>query len=230
MDVLPKNEYKIKKDIMTPHYQQGYTDDGVITPIEFLTVENTTFRFVLRINKKSFSKDYNSKIKIKEGKNIKDFIIEEMIEMINTHGIGAKTSVGYGYFEKITKDECLLQSRENDKRIIKEVEKEKDDYIKKVERFKEEKYLNSMTESKRKLYIAEKINDSRKRKEELKKLFNNVEKEKLDSQDIVRLAKLIKNELENEGQWKYKLGKNGKKDKAIKRIEKICNILNINLP
>ncbi|WP_338152156.1 type III-B CRISPR module RAMP protein Cmr6 [Clostridium botulinum] len=132
IDLFPKSSFEIKKDVMTPHYQNGYTDDGNITPIEFLTVQNTYFRFVLRINNKCLLKDKNSQIKLQEGQDVQNFIIQELVDMIITHGIGAKTSVGYGYFEEVTKEECLKQTVDNEKRREKEIlaEKEKEKLIK----------------------------------------------------------------------------------------------------
>ncbi|GEM_PF-2281509 len=219
VDLFPKNSFEIKKDVMTPHYQNGYTDDGNITPIEFLTVENTFFRFILRINNKCLLQDNNSKIKLEENQDVRDFIIDELVEMIVTHGIGGKTSVGYGYFEEITKEECLKQTEDNDKRREKEILEEK-----------EKQKLNGMTESEKKIYLVEKMHDCKKRKEEIRKLFTNREKEELNQADIIKLAKLIKKDLEDAKEWKYSLGKKGKKNKAIERIEEICKILNIELP
>ncbi|WP_242865898.1 type III-B CRISPR module RAMP protein Cmr6 [Desnuesiella massiliensis] len=218
MDAFPKGTYKICRDIMTPHYQQGYKDDGSINPIEILTVENTSFRFVLRINKKRFLNDDGLEVKVEE-KNIRDFIIEEMVEMLTTHGVGAKTSVGYGYFQQITKEECLSQSQKNDENRRKETEEHK-----------EKQKLNRMTESQKKLYLIEKIDNPEKKIEELKRLFTNRQSENLDKEEIIKLAEVIKENLEIAGQWKYILGKKGKENKTLKRIEEICLILNIDLP
>ena len=121
IDAFPKNSFEIKKDVMTPPYQNGYTDEANITPIEFLTVENTLFRFILRIRNKCLLQDNNSEIKLKENQDVRDFIVEELVEMIATHGIGAKTSVGYGYFEEITKEEGLEQTENNEKRREEEI-------------------------------------------------------------------------------------------------------------
>lgn len=129
------------------------------------------------------------------------------------------SNVGYGYFEEITKDKCLRQGIDNSKILEKEVEE-----------LKEQKKLDNMTESEKKLYILEKNCDSKERSEKLKKLFANREKEKLEQREIIRLAKLIKEDIEDDGKWKYSLGRKGKKNKLIKRIEKICEILNIDLP
>jgi CRISPR-associated protein Cmr6 len=125
MDIFPKDKFLIKNDIMTPHYQNGkYTDDGAVIPIGLLAVEGTSFRFVLRISNKCSLNNNNSETNIlKKAQTTEDFIVQEFIEMLSSHGIGAKTSVGYGYFEEITKDECLRQIKVNNKRIEDIIEK-----------------------------------------------------------------------------------------------------------
>ena len=76
------------KDIINPHYPNYYsgnappTDSQNPNPINFLTVEKTTFRFAFLSRKK----DLLDKIKVQ---------FEDVLEM---QGIGAKTAVGYGYF------------------------------------------------------------------------------------------------------------------------------------
>lgn len=218
MDVFPKNSFNIKKDVMTPHYQSGYTDDGIITPIQFLTVENTCFRFLLRINDRCLLEDKNSEIKLGEKQDVVDFIAEEFLEMLATHGIGAKTSVGYGYFEEVTKEECLQQVKDNNEKIEKGILEEK-----------EKQKLNKMNESERKLYKVKKIFDIAKRKEAIKNLFANRDKENLKEPEIIELAKLVKEDLKECGKWEYDPLK-AKKKKNMIRTKEICETLNIDLP
>lgn len=219
IDSFPYKSFEIKKDVMTPHYQNEYTDCGNITPIKFLAVKNTCFRFALRINNKCLLKDDNSAIKLEEGQDVRDFIAQELVEMITTHGIGAKTSVGYGYFKEITKEKCLEQTEKKEKERENEILEEK-----------EKQKLNKMTESEKKLYLVEKIDDYKIKKEKRRRLFTDREKEQLEQVDIEKLASLIKQDLEKEGKWEYRLGKNGKKNKALIRIEDICKILGVALP
>ena len=47
--------------------------------------------------------------------------------MIATHGIGAKTSVGYGYFEEVTKEECLEQTENNEKEEKKNIRSKREE-------------------------------------------------------------------------------------------------------
>lgn len=93
-DTFSTTKSTIKVDIMNPHYGHYYndgkapTDDKNPIPINFLTVENTTFEFFVA-----------SKEKIDEK------FIELFKEALTEHGIGAKTAVGYGYFEEAKKNE-----------------------------------------------------------------------------------------------------------------------------
>jgi len=89
MDAFPVENINLKIDIMNPHYPDYYgkgeppADWQNPNPIKFLTVEKTKFQFyllsrndeLLRISKK---------------------LLEEALK---EHGIGAKTSLGYGIFE-----------------------------------------------------------------------------------------------------------------------------------
>jgi len=88
-DAFPITKPTIKVDIMNPHYGHYYNDGKAPTdtknpiPINFLTVEDTTFEFFIA-----------SKETLDNG------FIDLFKEALINHGIGAKTAVGYGYFEE----------------------------------------------------------------------------------------------------------------------------------
>ncbi len=90
-DAFPISKPTLKVDIMNPHYGDYYskkiapTDTMKLNPIPFLTVENTTFRFVVASK--------IEKITFKE----KRFLVW-FKKALQNHGLGAKTAVGYGYF------------------------------------------------------------------------------------------------------------------------------------
>lgn len=94
-DVMPVNEPSIVPDIMNVHYQDYYgkgkapTDYLSPNPIPFLTVQDTSFQFILGSKKAEW---LNWKIGEKN-------IVEWTKEALQNHGIGAKTAVGYGYME-----------------------------------------------------------------------------------------------------------------------------------
>lgn len=94
-DAFPTSAPKIEPDIMNPHYVPYYSDKNNQTPpadyhdprpLFFLTVKDATFDFYLGMK----PKHYNENILQEAKKWLK--------EALTTHGIGAKTAVGYGYF------------------------------------------------------------------------------------------------------------------------------------
>ncbi len=91
-DAFPITKPKIKIDIMNPHYGHYYNDGKAPTdtknpiPINFLTVEETEFKFFIA------SKD-----------EVDESFITLFKEALQNHGIGGKSAVGYGYFEEIKK-------------------------------------------------------------------------------------------------------------------------------
>ncbi|MBP7139356.1 MAG: type III-B CRISPR module RAMP protein Cmr6 [Caldisericia bacterium] len=87
---------KIDFDVFTPHYPDYYTKDNAPTddqnpqPHVFLVVKGATFNFYIGSKKQDIN---NYKI---NSKTISEWLEEALIN----HGIGAKTAVGYGYFQK----------------------------------------------------------------------------------------------------------------------------------
>ena len=87
-DAFPAGEINLKIDIMNPHYPDYYTgkappaDWQNPVPIKFPTVEKTKFNFYLG------SKD----------ESLLNKASEWLKEALKEYGIGAKTSIGYGYF------------------------------------------------------------------------------------------------------------------------------------
>jgi CRISPR-associated protein Cmr6 len=78
-DAFPTAKPTLKVDIINP------IDEDKI--INFLTVENTTFRFMMGAKK-------GLEAFMIQGKKIEDWLTEAL----RNHGLGAKTAVGYGYF------------------------------------------------------------------------------------------------------------------------------------
>ena len=100
LDAIPDSAPKFKVDIMNPHYPEYYqgknfpTDWQNPNPIKFLTVENTKFRFTLLVNKARL----NRNDKDDYAKDVANYAWEMLKEALEELGVGAKTSVGYGYF------------------------------------------------------------------------------------------------------------------------------------
>lgn len=97
-------ESKIQVDIMNNHYQKYYngneapTDTQNPNPINFLTLKGSVFKIMIA-TKEEIELD-NEQLK----GNILDVVKNELSESLEIFGIGAKTSVGYGYFD-VTKSE-----------------------------------------------------------------------------------------------------------------------------
>lgn len=89
LDAYPKKPVLFEEDVSTVHYSDYYTryeppgDWMDPIPIKFLTIKNTSFKFCVISE--------NEDILIKSVNLLRDALIE--------HGIGAKTSLGYGLFE-----------------------------------------------------------------------------------------------------------------------------------
>ncbi len=113
-DALPVTEPIIDSDVMTPHYGDYYSDSKnkvppadhlSPNPVKFLTVKDTTFVFM--IGKKNVIQEDMPKTgkfadKIK-GEMSMEFLEEIAFKALSEYGIGAKTSVGYGYMTEKSK-------------------------------------------------------------------------------------------------------------------------------
>ena len=96
-------DFKIIKDIMTPHYGEYYgdkknkvapTDTQKLIPITFLAVENASFKICF-----ASKENYEIEEGAFKGKKVLEMIEEELTDSLEVFGIGGKTSVGYGYFD-----------------------------------------------------------------------------------------------------------------------------------
>lgn len=148
--------------------------------------------------------------------------LELFKNIITEFGVGARRNVGYGQFLK----EKIIETQKEKQDRIRRLKREEDENNKAEIADKIERETCNLTESQKKVYFA-KMGNSDKIRENVYKLFKERDKENLDKEDCVEIAKLVKGYLENEGKWKYK---DGKKDKTMLRIESVCEILSIDLP
>lgn len=109
-DAYPANfsNENIDMDIMTPHYSPYYNDPDKNPPadyynpipIPFVVVKDCTFNFIFGIKRKpNPTVMSNSKLNTNNFKDIIKLIESWFNKALTEHGIGAKTSVGYGIFE-----------------------------------------------------------------------------------------------------------------------------------
>jgi len=92
---------EIKYDIMNPHYGPYYTEKKPPadyynpTLIPFLVLENAKFTFYLGTKNRLISSE--------EKENLLNSTKEWLRDALTSYGIGAKTALGYGFFETIQK-------------------------------------------------------------------------------------------------------------------------------
>jgi len=109
-DSYPISKPNIEPDIMNPHYSPYYSEDSNKTPpadyhnptpIHFLTVKDTDFRFFIGIREADNKKLKEGKFK---GETPLSVAVKWLKKSMSQHGIGAKTAVGYGYMTKRSDD------------------------------------------------------------------------------------------------------------------------------
>ena len=112
-DAYPSEPPTVERDIMNPHYRDYYmdgdapTDDQDPTPIYFLTIRETAFTFWLSQDTEAASLDeipdfqqspiYQSTPEDSRS-SLLDIATHWLERTLIEYGLGAKTSVGYGYF------------------------------------------------------------------------------------------------------------------------------------
>ncbi len=106
-DALPSNpKVQIIEDILNPHFDKYYNEEApkppadwqMPVPINFLVVKNTPFQFIIGLKKGKENKTVSF-----DGKQFStiDFAQQMLKEALTEGGIGAKTSVGYGYMKVV---------------------------------------------------------------------------------------------------------------------------------
>jgi CRISPR-associated protein Cmr6 len=105
-DSFPDGDITLKADIMTPHYGEYYRDGKPPadylspTPIPFLTVQDTEFKIMAGIKKKDKCLSFKtSGFDFLKEDGLLGSIKSMITNALTEHGIGAKTAVGYGYFQ-----------------------------------------------------------------------------------------------------------------------------------
>ena len=102
-DAFPVESPKIEPDVMNVHYPDYYggnkppADYQNPNPIYFLTVKETPFKFIFGIKERDDTFIQSGKFKSKKPL---DIALKYLKDALSKHGIGAKTSVGYGQMSK----------------------------------------------------------------------------------------------------------------------------------
>jgi len=108
-DAYPSDPPTVERDIMNPHYREYYmnqeppTDDQDPTPINFLTVRDTSFAFWLGDDGRgTVPEDTDSALAEATPKTARGSLLEVashwLDRTLTEHGVGAKTATGYGFF------------------------------------------------------------------------------------------------------------------------------------
>ncbi len=194
LDAFPQ-DVNFATDIMNPHYPDYYsgskppTDHQNPIPINFLTIEETTFRFAF------LAKDQKALDELKNR-------FHDVLEM---KGVGAKTSVGYGYFRDF-KDQTKV--------ITNELKRQQEA----VEEEREAKRIANLSPTEQ---LAEELNRlSEKQVDEQRavQIFND-ELPSLDGDEEQMIAQSLKDYWQRINKW------DGGSDKQRQKVMKVKSIL-----
>lgn len=220
------SEGNVVKDIINPHYDYqnlDFSDSIEPVPITFLALEKPKFlfRMVVNYNYDSLKKDLKDKLLKRFGNDIslKKEIVYRFNEMLIYHGVGAKSSVGYGYFENETNEEVFKSINKPYKTHIKEINAV-NEQLNIAER---EKKIEKMTPVERFIFELNECSVD-KREQFLVEYFKNIENESIEFQKCV--ANELKALYVTAGKYKIRKSKFKKLDKLSNRIIKIKEILN----
>lgn len=178
-------ESKVQVDIMNNHYQKYYngkeapTDTQNPNPINFLTLKGSQFEVMIAVKESILLDSTHFK------GNMIDIVKDELSESLEIFGIGAKTSVGYGYFD-ISKS--LEEKAWNIAKETKNIQTIKS-FIKK---YPDSKYIDRAKQKEKKL--EEKVQDDKFEKvnNEVKKAWDNIHNPKYKSKLKKALEQFIK--------------------------------------
>ena len=197
LDAYPIGSVQFAIDIMNPHYSDYYgkkappTDYQDPIPINFLTVKETTFRFVFLAK----GQDPLDKLKVR---------FEKALEI---KGVGAKTAVGYGYFDKDKFTEQTDVITDELKRRQEAIEKEREEKrianLSPIEQLAEE--LNRLTDKP--------VDENR-----AVQIYNN-ELPSLEGDDKHKIAQALKTYWQRINKW------DGGSDKQRRKVMDVKSIL-----
>lgn len=186
-------ESEIKMDIMNNHYQKYYngsespTDTQNPNPVNFLTLKNAKFEITIATKDNVIIEDG-----IFKDKELLELVKEELSDSLEIFGIGAKTAVGYGYFDLIKSEEDKAWDRVKNSKNIK-------DFDRFVSNFPDSKYVVEAEKQKSILLqeidnnkISEEDEKIKKINEDVKKAWNNIHDPKYKNKLKKALEQFIK--------------------------------------
>lgn len=111
-DAFPTTPPKIETDVMNPHFRDYYRDQKGKTPpadyqepvpVSFLTVKDTSFRFILGMKEKE-NRIIAEDSLLDQGIVLLDVAGRWLNKALSEHGVGAKTAIGYGLMRSVHKN------------------------------------------------------------------------------------------------------------------------------
>ena len=197
LDAYPKDVPELVADVMTPHYSNYYqkgeppADYNNPVPIKFLAVnKGTKFVFRFLIPKKDESN--------KDLENIKTVVTK----MLTEEGVGAKTALGYGLFNK----EIEFNDYSNE---IKELQEKK-------RQEKENAQLDNMTEAERYCFQLEKYTENQQDVNNAVVIYNKLNN--FNNEDKIKIAQALKSYFIRINKWEKVNEKQAKKVCTLKEI------------
>ena len=193
LDAYPKN-VNLVTDIMNPHYPDYYsgskppTDHQNPVPINFLTVEESTFRFAFLAKAQAPLNEIKKRL-------------QEALEM---KGVGAKTSVGYGYFRNFTDQTNVITDELNRQQQA-------------VEEEREAKRLASLSPIEQLAEEVKRLTESQVDEDRAVQIYNK-ELPSLDGDEEQMIARALKDYWQRINKWDGGSDKQRRKVMAVKSI------------
>ena len=197
LDAYPEQVH-FATDIMNPHYPNCYsgnappTDDQNPVPIPFLTVEQTTFRFVF----------------LTQTQGLLDKLRQRFETVLEMKGIGAKTAVGYGYFRD-------FNDQTDD--IISEVKRQQQAEQEKVERQREAERWASLSPVERLVEELQRLTARQKDEERVTQIYND-ELQSAQGDEKQMIAQALKDYWQRINKWEGGSKKQRAKVQKVKSI------------
>lgn len=216
-DAFAVGGFTVSPDVLTPHFQDYYssqqppTDNIRPQTTDFYTVDDTQFQFKWAIDHKFPAESGYEK------SELLDLTLIWLKNMLETTGLGAKTSVGYGRFKEVNDitpeiNQQWEQWKQEEQRKLQQKEKQR-----KQKEWKER--LAAMSESERLVYEIEELgNDDQDIQQSKGELYNRVQQ--FAEQGDITPAKALKTYWEKIGEWHVK--KNRKK-----QFQKVTYLQNV---
>jgi CRISPR-associated protein Cmr6 len=206
LDAFPIKSPTIKTDIMNPHFNKYYAD-GSVPPGDYMDPVPVTFLTIGK-NKNGESVFFNFILGIKEDNpELLEKAAEYLEKTLKSSGIGAKTAIGYGYFDehgKVLDEVDKLQ-----------LEQEK---VREEEKRRKEKLATMSPADQAVAKLSMLSNDADGIRISVEIYTNDLDK--LEGNDKIKVARAIKDYWIKIGKWKVK-----PKKKQFAKVEKIKNIL-----